>query len=156
MSAPVPERPKHAYKNKFVIRMSEDFYGAVLSLSRMHYRSVNSEFCIALDQWMNHRERAEFIASVFARRYKGGANRLLAINPIRSYRELRGDRELVVRLDDELRTSLGDYVEGVNAKGEKYTNHRAVLEIMAWWVKLNLDIEAVYVEHVENERVVAV
>ncbi|MDT8924687.1 Arc family DNA-binding protein [Pseudomonas taiwanensis] len=129
------EKQKRIKDDKFMIRMPNELDATVRALAATHERSINSEICYALEQWMHPRSHTRLICNLLGlgKRLESNEASLLHL----AYMSIDRDdmSKIMNRFTDRQLQVVRDYANVKCCSMNHQFNH-----ILNWWVDINAEL----------------
>lgn len=128
-------KKKRIKDDKFMIRMPKDLDTAVRSLAAAYERSINSEVCYAIEQWMNQRSHTRLICHLLGL----GGNLASADSALNHLAYTSIDRhdlsKIMMRFTDRQLQEVRHSADLRKCSMNYQMNH-----ILNWWVDINTEL----------------
>lgn len=128
-------KEKRIKDDKFMIRVPNELDATVRGLAAAHERSINSEICYAIEQWMHPRSHTRLTCHLF------GLGKSLETHEASSLHLAcmsipRGDlSKIMIRFTDRQLQVVRDYAHVKRCSMNHQLNH-----ILNWWVAINTEL----------------
>ena len=118
-----------------MIRMPKELHATVFELATSHERSINSEICYAIEQWMHPRSRTRLICHLLG---LGKSLENVEVSPLHlAYMSIPRDdlSKIMIRFTDRQLQVVRDYAHVKRCSMNHQLNH-----ILNWWVDINTEL----------------